>query len=140
MSSLAVTSAASSSTPTARGKDPLQQLLPGPLSTHREFPQGDEVALFAEIYDNQATQPHKVDIRITMKAEGGQAVFERSEERDSSELKGSAGGYGFASRIPLREVGPGLYVIRVEAQSRLGDRPSAARETVIRVSRPEPAQ
>ena len=35
---------------------------------------------------------------------------------------------------------PRAYVIRVEAQSRLGDRPSAARETVIRVSRPEPAQ
>jgi VWFA-related protein len=140
MSSLALTSAASSSTPTARGKDPLQQLLPGPLSTHREFPQGDEIALFAEIYDNQANQPHKVDLRVTMKAEGGQSVFETAEERDSSELKGSAGGYGLAARIPLKDVAPGLYVIRVEAQSRLGDRPAAARETVIRVARPERAQ
>jgi VWFA-related protein len=140
MSSLALTSAASSSTPTARGKDPLQQLLPGPLSTHREFPQGDEVALFAEVYDNQANQPHKVDIRATMKAEGGQTVFQTAEERDSSELKGSSGGYGFAARIPLKDVAPGLYVVRVEAQSRLGGQPTAARETVIRVSRPEPAQ
>lgn len=140
MSSLALTSAASSSTPTARGKDPLQQLLPGPLSTHREFPQGDEIALFAEVYDNQASQPHKVDIRATMKAEGGQTVFQTAEERDSSDLKGSAGGYGFTARIPLKDAAPGLYVIRVEAQSRLGDRPMAARETVIRVGRPEPAQ
>jgi hypothetical protein len=140
MSSLALTSAASSATPTARGKDPLQQLLPGPLSTHREFPRNDEVALFAEIYDNQANQPHKVDIRATMKAEGGQTVFQTAEERDSSELKGSAGGYGFSARIPLKDVEPGLYVIRVEAQSRLGERRSVARETVIRVSRPEPAQ
>ncbi|HTM34270.1 MAG TPA: VWA domain-containing protein [Vicinamibacterales bacterium] len=140
MSSLALTSAASSSTPTARGKDPLQQLLPGPLSTHREFPQGDEIALFAEIYDNQAKQPHKVDIRATMKAEGGQTVFQTAEERDSSELKGSAGGYGFTARIPLKDVAPGLYVIRVEAQSRLGDKAGVARETIIRVSRPEPAQ
>ena len=46
----------------------------------------------------------------------------------------------FAARIPLKDVAPGLYVIRVEAQTRLGDRPVAARETVIRVSRPEPAQ
>ena len=44
MSSLALTSVASSAAPTARTKDPLQQLLPGPLSSYREFPQGDELA------------------------------------------------------------------------------------------------
>jgi VWFA-related protein len=134
MSNLAVTSAASSIVPTARSKDPLQQLLPGPLSTHREFPQADEVALFAEVYDNNASQPHKVNIRASLRAEGGQSVFQTSEERDSSELKGSAGGYGFATRIPLKDVAPGLYVVRVEAQSQVGDRPAVARETVIRVA------
>jgi len=133
MSSIAMTSAASSVAPTARSKDPLQQLLPGPLSSYREFPQGDEVAIFAEVYDNSGNQPHKVDIAASLKAEGGQSVFETREERDSSELKGSAGGYGFAVRIPLKDVAPGLYVLRVDAQSRLGDRPSTARETVIRV-------
>jgi VWFA-related protein len=137
MSSLAITSAASSVAPTARAKDPLQQLLPGPLSSYREFPQGDELALFAEIYDNAGNQPHKVDIIASLKAEGGQSVFEAREERDSSELKGSAGGYGFSARVPLKDVAPGLYVLRVEAQSRLGDRPSTMRETVVRVLPPE---
>ena len=140
MSSLALTSAASSGVPTARSKDPLQQLLPGPLSTHREFPQADEVALFAEVYDNSADRPHKVNIRASLKAEGGQSVFQTSEERDSSELKGSSGGYGFSTRIPLKDVAPGLYVLRVEAQSQLGDRPLVARETVIRVAGAERAQ
>ncbi|MCC7126274.1 MAG: VWA domain-containing protein [Acidobacteria bacterium] len=140
MSSLALTSAASSIAPTARTKDPLQQLLPGPLSSYREFPQNDELALFTEVYDNSGNQPHKVDITASIRAEGGQSVFQTSEERDSSELKGSAGGYGFALRIPLKSIPPGLYVVRVEAQSRLGDRPSALRETVIRVQPPEPPQ
>ncbi len=140
MSSLALTSAASSIAPTARTKDPLQQLLPGPLSSYREFPQNDELALFTEVYDNSGNQPHKVAITASIRAEGGQAVFQTSEERDSSELKGSAGGYGFALRIPLKSIPPGLYVVRVEAQSRLGDRPSAMRETVIRVQPPEPPQ
>lgn len=139
MSSIAMTSAASSVAPTARSKDPLQQLLPGPLSSYREFPQGDEVAIFAEIYDNSGSQPHKVDISASLKAEGGQSVFATSEERDSTELKGSAGGYGFAARIPLKDVAPGLYVLRVEAQSRLGDRPATDREVVIRVM-PPPTQ
>jgi VWFA-related protein len=138
MSSLALTSAASSIAPTARSKDPLEKLLPGPLASYREFPQGDEVAVFAEVYDNSGNQPHKVDISATVKAEGGQTVFQTSEERDSSELKGSSGGYGFLARIPLKEIPPGLYVLRIEAQSRLGDRPVTARETVFRVSAPPP--
>ena len=58
-----------------------------------------------------------------MKAEGGQSVFQSREERDSSELGGSSGGYGFSARIPLKDIAPGLYVLRVEAQSRVGDRP-----------------
>ncbi len=137
MSSIALTSAASSIAPTARQKDPLQQLLPGPLSSYREFPQDDELALFVEVYDNSGNSPHKVDITASLLPEGGQAVFQTHEERDSSELKGSAGGYGFSTRIPLRDVAPGLYVLRIEAQSRLGDRPQAVRETVIRVRRAE---
>ncbi len=138
MSSLALTSAASSVAPTARAKDPLEKLLPGPLSSYRDFPQGDELGVFAEVYDNSGSQPHKVDITATVKAEGGQSVFQTSEERDSSELKGSSGGYGFVARIPLADIAPGLYVLRVEAQSRLGDRPATARETVFRVSAPAP--
>ncbi|MEZ5283383.1 MAG: VWA domain-containing protein [Vicinamibacterales bacterium] len=136
MSSVALTSAASSVAPTARVKDPLQQLLPGPIATYREFPQADELALFAEIYDNSGNQPHKVDITASLAAEGGQSVFQTREERDSSELKGSSGGYGFSARVPLKDVAPGLYVLRVEAQSRLGDRPSVSREIIVRVMAP----
>jgi len=137
MSSLALTSAASSATPTARGKDPLQQLLPGPLSTHREFPQGDEIALFAEIYDN-IKQPHKVQITATAKAEGGQTVFETKEDHESSELAGSAGGYGFQTRIPLNGLAPGLYVLRVEGIAQIGDRATTSKEIVFRVAPAQP--
>lgn len=138
MSSIALTSAASAIAPTARQKDPLQQLLPGPLSSYREFPNSDELALFVEVYDNSGSQPHKVDITASLQPEGGAAVFQTREERDSAELKGSSGGYGFAARIPLKDIAPGLYVLRIEAQSRLGDRPSVVRETVIRVRPDDP--
>ena len=133
MSGVAITSAMSGVTPTVRPKDPLEKILPGPLSSYREFPPMDEVAFFAEIYDNTASQAHKVELTATVKAEGGQTVFEAKEERDSSELKGAAGGYGFSARIPLKQMAPGLYVLRVEAVSRLGDRPTVSRETVFRV-------
>ena len=99
----------------------------------------DEIALFTEVYDN-VKQPHKVEITATAKAEGGQTVYETKEEHDSSELAGSAGGYGFEARVPLKGFAPGLYVLRVEAVTRIGDRPTVAREIVFRVSGPPSAQ
>ena len=133
MSGLALTSAMSGVAPTIRPKDPLEKLMPGPLTTYREFPQGDELALFAEIYDN-VKQPHKTEIVTTVKAEGGQTVFETREERDSSELAGSAGGYGIQARVPLKALAPGLYVLRVEATARVNDRATVSNETVFRVA------
>ena len=82
-------------------------------------------------------QAHKVEITATVKAEGGQTVFETREEHDSSELAGSAGGYGFQARIPLKAFAPGLYVLRVEGLTRIGDRPTTAKEIVFRVSAAE---
>ena len=132
MSSIALTSALSGTAPTVRPKDPLEKLLPGPLSSFREFPSVDEIAFFAEVYDN-IKEAHKVQIAATVKAEGGQTVFQTREERDRSELAGSAGGYGFQGRVPLKELAPGLYVLRVEATGFVGDRPVVAQETVFRV-------
>jgi VWFA-related protein len=138
MSDLALTSALSGVAPTIRPKDPIEKLLPGPLTTYREFPANDELALFAEVYDN-IKPSHKVDIVATVKAEGGQTVFETREEHDSSELAGSAGGYGFQTRVPLSTLAAGLYVLRVEATARVGDRNTVAKETVFRVA-PAPQQ
>jgi len=133
MSDIALTSALSGAAPTIRPKDPLEKLLPGPLSSYREFATTDEIALFTEVYDN-IKQAHKVEITATVKAEGGNAVHSTREERNSSELAGSAGGYGFQTRIPLKGFAPGLYVLRVEAITQIGDRQTTAREVVFRVA------
>lgn len=133
MSDIALTSALSGIAPTIRPKDPLEKLLPGPLTTYREFSTADEIALFTEIYDN-VTQPHKVEINASVKAEGGTSVFSTREERDSADLKGSAGGFGFEARVPLKSLAPGLYVLRVDATMRIDDRPTTAKEIIFRVA------
>jgi hypothetical protein len=69
-----------------------------------------------------------------VKAEGGQTVFQSREEHDSSELAGSAGGYGFQARTPLKGFAPGLYVLRVDATSQIGDRATVSKEIVFRVA------
>ena len=45
-------------------------------------------------------------------------MFQDTEERESAELQGSAGGYGYMGVLSLRDLAPGLYVIRVEGRSR----------------------
>ena len=137
MSSIAITSAMSGVAPTIRPKDPLEKLLPGPLSSYREFSAQDELAFFTEIYDTIKT-PHKVEISATVKAEGGQTVFQAREERDSAERGSGAGGYGFQARVPLKDIAPGLYVLRVEGTAQVGDRETVATDVVFRVF-PAPA-
>jgi len=137
MSDIALTSALSGAAPTVRPKDPLEKMLPAPLSSYREFAPVDEIALFAEIYDN-IKQPHKVQINATAKAEGGQTVSQTQEDHDSSELAGSAGGYGFQARFPLKAFAPGLYVLRVEAIAQIGDRATTSKEIVFRVAAAQP--
>jgi hypothetical protein len=137
MSDIALTSALSGAAPTVHPKDPLEKMLPGPLSSYRDFAPMDEVALFAEIYDN-VKPPHKVQITATAKAEGGQTVFQTTEDHDSSELAGSAGGYGFQARIPLKAFAPGLYVLRVEGIAQIGDRATTSKEIVFRVAPAQP--
>ena len=135
MSSLALTSMASSLAPTARPKDPLAKLLPGPLTTlSRLRAERRDRAVRRGVRSRRRRRRTRWTSALTMKAEGGQTVFQTREERDSSELAGSSGGYGFIGAHPAaRHSHPGLYVLRVEAQSRIGDRPTVARETVVNV-------
>jgi VWFA-related protein len=133
ISGLALSSMSSSVALTARPKDPLSDLLPGPLSSYREFPQGDEISVFAEVYQAAGRPAQKVELSLEMRPEGGPPVFQMREQRDSSELGGKSGGYGLNARIPLRDVAPGLYVLRLTAQALVGDRPSVTRETIVQV-------
>ena len=75
MSGVALTSPASSRVPTVRPDDELRQVLPAPPVGSRIFPVGDELALFAEIYDNAGGSPHKVDITTTVTADEGKVLF-----------------------------------------------------------------
>ena len=54
----------------------------------------------------------------------------------SSELAGAKGGYGYSTRVPLSEIPPGLYVLNVEARSRLGKDAADKRQVQFRVVSP----
>jgi hypothetical protein len=136
MSGVALTSAASSRVPTVRPDDELRQILPAAPMGSRVFPVGDELFLFAEIYDNAGGSPHKVDITTTVTADEGKQLFKSEDVRDSSELQGKSGGYGYSARVPLEGMPPGLYVLKVEARSRLGQGPTTNRQVQFRIVEP----
>jgi hypothetical protein len=130
ISGLTMTSLAGAAMPTARPDEQLKGVLPAPPIGLRTFAQNDEIALFAEVYDNSRGAPHKVDIVTTVTTDDGTVLYKNEETRDSSELQGAKGGYGYTARIPLGELRPGSYVLR---RSRLGGEQPAGRDVQFSV-------
>ncbi len=132
MSGVVLASAERNQVPTAR-VDQLKDFLPAVPTTAREFRTSDELAVFAEVYDNEVKTPHQVDIVSSVLTDDGRVVFKNAEQRASSELGGSRGGFGYATRVPLKDLAPGSYVLKVEATSRLGNPQTATRQIQFRV-------
>ena len=133
MSGIAISSAYASRVATANPDPGFKDVLPSPPTAVRDFPRGDELALFVEVYDNQGKTPHRVAIKTTIAADDGRLAFSASDERRSEELQGARGGYGYVLKVPLAGFAPGRYVLRVEAQTLLSGGGTAAREIEFRV-------
>lgn len=135
MSGVSITSSGSTQALTLPMRNPLEGLLPGPITTAREFSAGETLALYTEFYESgRATAAHTVSMKAELRTDAGRVVTTTAEERSSKELNGRAGGYGFLAQIPLQDAEPGLYVIHVEAQLNMGGRPVVSRDIPIRVS------
>jgi VWFA-related protein len=130
---LLIASASANRIPTANPDPDFKNILPSSPAAVREFPTGDEIFVAADVYDNRAATPHRVEIRTTVTAENGTAVFSSRDERRSEELKGASGTFGHVAKIPLKDVAPGRYVLRVEAQSLLSNGATATREVEFTV-------
>jgi len=134
MSGVAITSRAAAEAPTAKPKDPLADYLPGPPTAMREFTREDTIAIFAEFYENTpGAAAHMLDFKAELRAEGGRIVQNVTDQRSSTDLQGGSGGYGFSARLPLDALDPGIYVLHVEGQARIGDLPAVSRDIQIRV-------
>lgn len=134
MSGIAMTSATAVTELTVRPDESLQQVMPGPPVAMRTFPQNDDLAFFVEVYDNDAATPHKVDISTMVTSDEGKVVLKAEQARDSSELQGRRGGYGYGARVALKDLPPGPYVLTVSARSRLGDTPPVERQVQFTVT------
>jgi hypothetical protein len=136
MSGIAISSESSSRMPTA-SPDPsvneFKDVLPAPPTASRDFPRGDTLSVFAEVYDNVGKTPHRVEITSEVLTDEGKVVHKTSDQRKSEELQGASGGYGYTTKLPLADLAPGRYVLRVTATSLLGKPEPVAREIEFRV-------
>jgi VWFA-related protein len=113
-----------------------EKLLGGPATTRREFAQSDSLMWLTEIYDNSGPKaPKQFDMAVRLLDETGRDVF---GARDV--LANGNGGapkwqaFGYTGRIPLKDVPPGRYLLRIEALDRsAASREPAAAQTIITV-------
>jgi VWFA-related protein len=133
MSGLVLTAEQAGQVPSPRPDETLKKLLPGSPITTREFAASDELTVLAEVYDNKAGQLHTVRLATTLLGDDGRALATQSDARSTSDLTGGRGAFGFTQRIPLGGLGPGLYVLRVEARSTLDTDAVVTREVQFRV-------
>jgi hypothetical protein len=112
-----------------------KELLPAPATSRRDFPRSDVLALYTEIYDNDSSrQARRVEVTVRLVSESGTDVIVSRDELEN----GTTGEkpweiYGYAKRIPLKELAPGRYLLRVEAAVRGQKEPPAAREAPITI-------
>jgi hypothetical protein len=111
----------------------VSDVLPVPATALRDFPAGDTLSAYVEIYNNRASTPHAVEIRTSVTADDGRVVFSASDQRRTEEIKAKSGGFGHVVKIPLADLRPDRYVLRVDAQALVGKSATVARELEFRV-------
>ena len=76
-------------------------------SRRATFPQNDQIAFFTDVYDNDVSPVHTVDITATLTSDEGRVVFKNAEERSTADLAGKKGGFGYGAAISLTDYPPG---------------------------------
>ena len=133
MSGIALSSDRTSGVVTSSPRDPLRGLLPAPPTTVREFPAGDRLTLYSELYENsRGPAAHTVTVKAVLRTDDGRVLQAIEENRSSKDADGRSGSYRFATQIPLN-VPPGFYAIRIEARANVTGAPTVSRDIQIRV-------
>lgn len=118
-------------------RDPsAETLLGAPATTRRSFTRSETIAWMAEIYDNSGPKPPKqFDVSARLVDEAGRDAF-ASRDLIANGENGTPKWrtFGYTGRIPLTDIPPGRYLLRVEAQDRgVASRQPIAAQTVITV-------
>jgi VWFA-related protein len=130
MSGLFITSSAAGRYATGSQETDWNGLLPTPPVANRVFSPSETLTWFTEVYDNSSDQPHGVNFTSTIQdARDGRTLV---ETRDTRVVQRRGQGHGFTTDYPLRDLRPGLYVLRVQATATQGNH-TAQREVLFEI-------
>jgi hypothetical protein len=138
VSGLLLTSVAAQQMLTAQHDADAEKLLPAPATTRREFAQSDVLAVLADVYDNAApAQPRVIDVAARLVADNGRDLFAAHDSLTNGGPDSAKNWTTFVltKQIPLKDVPPGRYLLRIEARDRT--RPAqapVASETIVTVT------
>src|SRR5207244_372631 len=119
ISGLILTTASAGEAATPRGDAALRAVLPTPPTAVRTFTSRDVIVVFAEIYGGPQQAAQTLDITTTIRSANGADVFSAHAER-SVEASTSVRTYPYGAEVPLKNLEPCVYVLRVEDRSHLG--------------------
>ena len=137
LSGVLLSSSAADTLVTANPDPRLKLVFPASPVVTRRFSRAETLTWFAEVYDNSSRSAHAIAFATDVHdATDGRKVFEAQDRRvvDGSTR---AQTQGFLTELPLRELNPGTYVLRVAARSTVGDS-AAERFIPFEVRRSDP--
>jgi VWFA-related protein len=135
MSGLLVTAASAQRVMTVQPDDTVSKVLPGAATSRRRFATSDVLALHAEIYATVGQVAQRIDVTTRLIADSGRDVSVARDELGGGVTAGrdKSATYSLSRALPLKDVPPGSYLLRVEAQKRGDPDRVAVRETLITV-------
>ncbi len=132
LSGLVLTSSAAPALVTPKPDPVLKDALPLPPVATRFFSKNETVGVFVEIYDRTTPTPHDVDLKVVVVPTGGTIpVFSATDIRNMP-ASATMRTHGYKAEIPMKDIAPGDYVLRLEASSR-GGSPVVVREVPFSV-------
>jgi hypothetical protein len=109
---------AGGNTPTANPDRLFADMLSTAPSTVLQFHASDELFAFAEVYDNELSPPHQMDLTVIVKADNGSVVFRQTDTASTEDLADGHGMYRPLTRVPLDGLQPGEKIV-VDGTDRL---------------------
>ena len=108
---------------TAQRDPSAEKLLGAPPTSRREFRQDDTIAWMVEIYDNgPPDRPTRIPVAAQLIAESGQ-IAHASRDVLANGINGAPKwkAFGYTGRIPLKDVPPGRYLLKIEAADQVSE-------------------
>ena len=121
LSGVLLTSSAAGRFATGNDESAWTGLLPSPPVVTRTFSASETLTWFAEVYDASSRAPHVINYTSTVRDASDGRTLVQAEDSRTVEAGTERLGHGFTTSYPLRDLVPGMYVLRVDATSTVGD-------------------